>query len=282
MRVEITSDAGDFQRRVSGFLDRDPLRHTLICTIVDNEMTGLTVPVEPSYFASVRSGDVVGVAIRTAGHGVLVGEMPDAALPELVTRFAEFLPRVPEVIGAESAASEFARIWSELRGTSYGAGRRERLYRLGRLQVPHAPGKPRPATAADIEVCGQWTADMDRELGGFQLALAESALRARLATGRWWLWEDDGRPVSLTAHQVPIRGWARIGPVYTPPETRGHGYASALVAHVAGTLRAAGQDVCLFTDLANPTSNKIYRAIGFEAVLDQAQYVIGPNGSGLN
>ncbi|GAB2509787.1 GNAT family N-acetyltransferase [Nocardia heshunensis] len=278
MRVEITRDAGDFQRRVSGFLDRDPLRHTLICTIVDNEMTGLVVPVEPSVFASVHSDDVVGVALQTAGRGVLLGEVPDAAIPELVKRFAEVLPEVPDVIGVETGAAEFARRWSELRGASYRAGRHERLYRLGIPRVPDAPGRPRTATADDVEVCGKWITAMDGEVGIY-LSLSESALRARLATGRWWLWEDGGRPVSLTAHQVPIRGWARIGPVYTPPETRGHGYASALVAHVAGTLRAAGQEVCLFTDLANPTSNKIYRAIGFEGVLDQAQYVIGRNGT---
>ncbi|MFG1626072.1 GNAT family N-acetyltransferase [Kribbella sp. NPDC049227] len=47
-------------------------------------------------------------------------------------------------------------------------------------------------------------------------------------------------------------GAVRIGPVYTPPEFRGHGYGSALTAAVMQYLRAAGDDVCLFTDLASP------------------------------
>ncbi|MGW4246651.1 GNAT family N-acetyltransferase [Nocardia sp. NPDC004722] len=274
MRVEITGDAGEFQRRVSAFLDRDPLRHTVICTVVENELTGLNVPTEPSSFVSVHTDEVVGVAIRTAGRGLFLGEMPQAALPELVRRFTEILPELADVVGADATAAEFSRIWSESRGTSHRVGVRERLYRLGGLRVPSAPGAPRQATVDDIEVCLRWIADMDREIEGLQMTIPESALRARLAAGRWWLWEDGGRPVSLTAHQVPVLGWSRIGPVYTPPETRGRGYASALVAHVAGRVRAAGQDVCLYTDLANPTSNKIYRAIGFESVFDQTQYVL--------
>jgi predicted GNAT family acetyltransferase len=95
---------------------------------------------------------------------------------------------------------------------------------------------------------------------------------ARIALRRWWLWEDDDRPVSMAGHQERAHDWTRIGPVYTPPGNRGHGYASALTAHTSKTLRATGSGVCLFTDLDNPTSNKIYQAIGYEAVRDFACY----------
>ena len=67
----------------------------------------------------------------------------------------------------------------------------------------------------------------------------------------------------LTPHGI------RIGPVYTPPELRGHGYASNLVAGVTQRQLDAGRDyVFLFTDLANPTSNKIYQDIGYQPVND--------------
>lgn len=273
MRIEITSDPVEFRARVAGFLARDPLRHTVMYTVVENEITGLTVTEELSYFASVHEGDeVVGVAMRTAGRGVWLGEVPERAIPELVKRFAELLPDIRDVDGAESAALAFAQGWAALHGTTPRLVLSERLYRLGELRTPPAPGAPRRATEADLELCGRWIAAMARELENFPLALSESALRARIRAGRWWLWEDEGRPVSLTAHQVPLLGWARIGPVYTPPETRGHGYASALVAHVSQVIRHLGADVCLYTDLGNPTSNKIYQAIGFEPVFDQILY----------
>ncbi len=65
----------------------------------------------------------------------------------------------------------------------------------------------------------------------------------------------------------------RIGPVYTPPEQRGHGYASALVAGVSQWLLDAGNQFCfLFTDLRNPTSNHIYQVIGYQPVGDFTEY----------
>ena len=69
---------------------------------------------------------------------------------------------------------------------------------------------------------------------------------------------------------------SRIGPVYTPRERRGRGFASSAVAEVAQRLASAGERVCLFTDQANPTSNGIYQALGFRSRVDMANLVIVP------
>jgi predicted GNAT family acetyltransferase len=103
-------------------------------------------------------------------------------------------------------------------------------------------------------------------------AADERWLVARIERERLWVWEDEGRVVSLVGHQLPAFGAVRVGPVYTPPEYRGHGYASALTADVSRRLREAGDDVCLFTDLAKPTSNKIYATIGYRPVTDLISY----------
>ena len=61
----------------------------------------------------------------------------------------------------------------------------------------------------------------------------------------------------------------RINRVYTPPEFRGRGYASNLVASLSRHLLDSGRKFCfLFTELANPTSNKIYQQIGYHPVSD--------------
>jgi uncharacterized protein len=61
--------------------------------------------------------------------------------------------------------------------------------------------------------------------------------------------------------------------VYTPPEHRRKGYASACVATLSQTLLNQGYKYCfLFTDLANPTSNHIYEAIGYQSVGDLSDY----------
>jgi predicted GNAT family acetyltransferase len=88
-----------------------------------------------------------------------------------------------------------------------------------------------------------------------------------------FVWEVGGRPVSLVVAGSPTPHGIRIGPVYTPPAARRRGYASALTAAVSQLQLDQGRRYCfLFTDLANPTSNWIYRSIGYEPVIDVNQY----------
>jgi predicted GNAT family acetyltransferase len=87
------------------------------------------------------------------------------------------------------------------------------------------------------------------------------------------LWEDGSKQVSLCGYGGRTPHGIRIGPVYTPPELRGRGYASALVARVTRQLLEEGRDYCfLYTDLANPTSNRIYTQIGYELVCESSEY----------
>jgi len=91
-----------------------------------------------------------------------------------------------------------------------------------------------------------------------------------------WLWEVDGEPVSTAWLSAPVAGVTRISGVYTPPERRGHGYASGVVAAASQHALDAGVDACmLYTDLANPTSNKIYQALGYRPVCDATQWAFG-------
>jgi hypothetical protein len=91
----------------------------------------------------------------------------------------------------------------------------------------------------------------------------------RLTLGEIYLWEESSRPVSLAAHGRQTPHGVVIGPVYTPPDQRGHGYATALVADLSAALLARGFQFCaLFTDLANPTSNSIYQKVGYRPVGD--------------
>lgn len=91
----------------------------------------------------------------------------------------------------------------------------------------------------------------------------------KIDAGLTWVWTDEvGQIVHLTGAHQPSFGAQRIGPVYTPEAHRGHGYASAAVAEISRSYLAAGARPCLFTDQANPTSNRIYRAIGYEPVVD--------------
>jgi predicted GNAT family acetyltransferase len=76
--------------------------------------------------------------------------------------------------------------------------------------------------------------------------------------------------VSMAGLTRQVAGTIRVGPVYTPPGLRRRGYAGAVTAAVSRAALDAGADeVLLFTDLANPTSNSLYQRLGFQPVEDR-------------
>jgi predicted GNAT family acetyltransferase len=85
------------------------------------------------------------------------------------------------------------------------------------------------------------------------------------------LWETDS-PVSVAGYGGETPNGVRIGPVYTPPDLRGHGYGTAVTAAVSAERLVAGRRFCfLYTDLSNPTSNSIYVKIGYRRVCDSLE-----------
>ncbi|MGY0501282.1 GNAT family N-acetyltransferase [Nocardia sp. FBN12] len=273
MRIDITTDAARFLTEAEPFLRRDPLRHTVIATVLVNRINGRSGAMV-TQFLSVRdsAGVVVGIAQCTNG-AVYLGELPVHSSAAVADAFLARDIVLRSVEGDSAAAAAFAARWSAVGGGSYREKYSTRLFGLGELSVPGAVGAARQATADDVALVITMIEEFGVEADVPQ-RLDETAVRRRLEAGTSWLWEHDGTPVTLVARQTAVFGWARIGPVYTPPRFRGNGFASALTATVAGRIRAEGADACLFTDLANPTSNKIYQRIGFEPVRDFVHYTL--------
>jgi predicted GNAT family acetyltransferase len=164
---------------------------------------------------------------------------------------------------------------------------RQGIYALEQVQPPStAHGSARVATADDRELALRWWIDFGEEVlheGGSGRDRAEATLDHRLSSpsAGILLWEDGGEPVSFAGWGGPTPNGIRIGPVYTPPELRGRGYATALSAELSqrlldGRLFDGGRRFCfLYTDLANPTSNAIYERIGYRRVAESAEIVFG-------
>ncbi|APE36611.1 hypothetical protein BOX37_24820 [Nocardia mangyaensis] len=301
MRIDITSDAARFLAEARALLRGDPLRHTVIATTAVNQAEGRSGAMA-TRLLTVRDGETVGMAMCTQGS-VYLGELPADSVSAVADAFVADGVALRSVEGAVADADAFAAHWSKVGGGSYRRRYSTRLFRLGELRVPaartapqrpgaegslgvptaagelHVPavaGAARRATGDDVVVCLELVRAFAAESGA-PLRLDETAVRRRVESGWWWLWEHAGTPVTLVARQAAVLGWARIGPVYTPPGLRGNGFASALTATVAAEIRAEGADACLFTDLANPTSNKIYQAIGFEPVRDFVHHTLSPD-----
>ena len=249
---------------------------------------------EPPVLLTVRrpdDGTVVAAAIRTPPWRLILSEVDDpAALVPLADSVVAEDPRVPGLVGPAEHVGALAALLAERLGRRAERGLSERTFRLPRVIPPRpASGHARLAQLRDRALVIDWVDAFERE------AIADSrpsdeddadratTLAARIdraiglvGSRRIWLWDDDG-PVSLAGLGGATPTGIRLGPVYTPHELRGRGYASAVVAAASqASLDAGRRFVFLFTDLANPTSNHIYQALGYEPVRDLDEWSLRP------
>jgi predicted GNAT family acetyltransferase len=188
--------------------------------------------------------------------------------------------RVPGVLGPSVAAKRMAEWWVAATGRGYSLERQQRVYELREVMVPVPQrGKLRPATEADIELVTRWRYEFHGEIfGEADIEEAGRAARFRIREGDVYLWEDR-RPVSMAMRTRPTGRGISISLVYTPPESRRRGYATACVGELSRTLLEAGWEFCaLFADLSNATSNHVYQRIGYRPVCGYDEYVFPQEG----
>jgi hypothetical protein len=230
---------------------------------------------DPSYFVSVhdRAGEVIGAAMRTPNRPVHLGALQADLAEEVADAYLDLLPEVTGVAGDRAAATNFVNRWTAVRGVTATESKGTRLHKLVTLNPLPAQGTPRLMKTSEVQLVADWSADgFPSESATPDLEWAEHHLRK----GTMWIWEVDGAPVSMVAYHQPIFGVCRVGPVYTPPEHRRNGYAGALTVHVSAEILAQGNRACLYTDLANPTSNKIYAQAGYVPVADFVDFTFEP------
>lgn len=291
MHLEFHDDPAAFLEAAGDHLAADPVLNTVVATVTRRAVEGVDLPrgTGPRWWLVVRDGSrVVGVAMRTVPmppHALFVLPMPDEAAVALARTLHERNEVARGFNGALPATQLVADETARLVGGATRMAERTRLHSVTRLVPPRpVPGRLRLARPEDVDLVLRWFLAFDVDAAeqagrpGEHVMLEPpdaTALLPRIEQGRVWLWEDeDGVPVHLTATSPPVYGVARIGPVFTPRERRGQGFASAAVGAVTQLLLDKGLRVCLFTDQGNPTSNRVYEALGYRPVVDMANLVV--------
>jgi ribosomal protein S18 acetylase RimI-like enzyme len=269
---ETTTDARAFVGAAGAFLRSRPVEHTVPLTVSERLVRD---PVEGALLGwwTDGRGELAGAFLHTPPYAVLVSAPADAAA-ELGRDLRGAARAVDAVNAEESVAEAFARGFGARHA---GVHQRHRLHRLTELVPPDPPppGAARVATDDDRELLVAWVTAF-RDEAADPMSDVAGAVADRLSHRGFLLW-DDGAPVSLAANNRAIEGVVRIGPVYTPPEARRRGYAAGVTAAAAATALADGaREVLLFTDMANPTSNALYRRLGFEPLEDRVLLDLGP------
>lgn len=265
------------------FLEAREAEHNLPLGILGTLRDQPELYPEPPYLATV--GDDQGVAlvvVRTPPWGAVLseagaaGERLVAAVDALVRDLATVDPDMRSVSGPDATRAPFVERWCAITGMTVSVELAERIYRLSRVVPPiGVQGTWRLADERDRALLRDWLRAFHDEALPPGTPVPEDTFVDRLVRhdDRFaYLWEVDGRIVSLAGAGARTPNGRRIGPVYTPPQERGHGYASAVTAAASADQLARGSRFCfLFTDLTNPTSNAIYQRIGYEPVSDVDQ-----------
>jgi hypothetical protein len=290
MELRFFDDPLDFLDVAADHLAEQPVVSTVVAGVADRVLAdrdaGIPWPEGvPCWFAAVLDDDeVVGAAMRTAKFGsypAFLMPMPEEAALLLARTLVERDEPMKAANGALPAVEVFCDEMAKATGGATRVGQHTRLFELSDLVEPEpVEGRLRPAVVDEQPLITSWydafMADADEQAGRTPGESAHETpgpedMRRRIEGGRVFVWEDgSGQPVHVTAASRPSYGVSRIGPVYTPREHRGRGYASNAVARVSALLRDSGERTCLFTDQANPTSNKIYEALGYRRVVDMA------------
>ena len=286
MEVRRYADPRSFLDRAGPWLLRAEVENNLILGICGGLGTTAPppAPVAPGvaaadapYFATVEEGgDVVACAIRTPPHKALLSRASPEAIDALAADLADRYPTLAMVFGPEPEVRRFAETWSARHGTVIRRGTEHRLFEVRRVDHPKTrpAGQLRPAVEADVPTLVPWIEAFTAEAGGVGVSDPPRFARERVKQGTLFVWED-ARVVAMAACMGRTPTGIRITLVYTPPEDRRRGYATACVADLTQQLLDLGHAYCcLFTDLANPTSNNIYQSIGYRPVLDMTDYFL--------
>ncbi|MFE2142103.1 GNAT family N-acetyltransferase [Streptomyces sp. NPDC059456] len=275
MTWTFTHDLAAYLAAAGPAVAREPVTNTTLLTAADAlQRTGRGAygSAEPFFgWWTAADGGVTGALLRTPPYPLLIGALPREAVHALGAAFAT--EPLLAGVGALNARRADAQVLAAAWGRPSEVTEELRLHRLAGLLAPDpAPaGRVRTATAADLPLLLDWAGAFKRETGE-PGGPSEAFLRDRLSYGGALLWEDAGTPVSMAGFFRVIGSVSRVGPVYTPPELRGRGYAAGVTHAVSEAAYAAGaSQVLLFTDLANPTSNALYRRLGYTPVEDRVE-----------
>lgn len=276
MIVERPEDVAAYAAAVRPFLLTDEARHNLMLGVTST-LERLPDLYSAAYFWLVRddTGEVVGAAQHTPPFNITVAR---PARDGVLVALASAAPDVPGVVAAVPEVDEFTAHWCAAHGARARVEIDQGVFALEAVtDLPRAHGSLRRADDGDRGLLEPWLRDFGSEALPDELhddeqirRLIDQRLHAE--PGGFFIWSDGGEPVSLAGAGSRTPNGIRIGPVYTPPQLRGRGYATSLVAELSQLLLDRGLRFCfLYTNLANPTANAIYERIGYVRVCTSRQ-----------
>ncbi|HEY6622675.1 MAG TPA: GNAT family N-acetyltransferase [Acidimicrobiales bacterium] len=266
--VQLFVDPAEALTVAGAFLRSRPVEHNLILTLLLGRVAD---PVPGRYWIASDGKKVTGVAFQSPlDYPATVTPMGAAAISAVVEAIASASSAIAGVAGEAATAARFAGKWTEVTKSAATPAAGQRLYTLERLHGPGpTAGALRVADDDDLDLLNRWSDEFAADAGG--PAIDRSVLTTRVRAGHYWLWYAD-TPVSMVARTAAVERVVRMQAVYTPRLHRNQGFAAACVGHLSEVITNEGNRCILYTDLANPTPNTIYRRLGYVATSEILRY----------
>ncbi|MET1014502.1 MAG: GNAT family N-acetyltransferase [Paenisporosarcina sp.] len=224
----------------------------------------------------IEDGKLLGLLQMTPPHPLNLivmeeldkGRVIDFVVDELFTRN---IP-VPSVVGMKSVILTFAEKWKMKTDKDSKILMDQGLYRLDQVieSLQMTTGSWRYSCIEDSPLIEQWYQDFENDTGITKTPIAQIKERVVqfIKDNEVFLWENQGQVVSMMKKSRPSEHGVTVSFVFTPKEQRKKGYARTMVAAGSKELLNSFNFCVLYTDMLNPTSNKIYQEIGYRKIAD--------------
>lgn len=265
----------EFADAVVPFLQRDEARYSVLLGVIDTLVRRPEV-FQDHYLAAFRdvSDNVTGAVWMTPPYAFGMTDLEESQI-KLAINFAKTIGTRPTAIfGTAPTAEAFMHLWTLETGQSVTARMAMRMFEATEVIEPGTvAGSWRPANMSDLPILTEWTylysMDVHEPLSKDQ---AKVSTEQAISSVTRFIWEIDGMPMAMAGCIATSSTSSRVPLVFTPKDFRGRGYASNLVARLTQAQLNKKMRVFLYTDLANPTSNKIYQEIGYRPLYDSLRY----------
>lgn len=269
------NDLSKFEERVMPHLLEHEAQNSLMIGVLDAIKQGRY---ETYHQLTVEDdGEVLAILQVTPPHPlnyVLVKpERENDVIRFLVPELMESGIPFTEVVSQADQAMNFYTVWYILTAREPKVFMEQGLYRLDRVNdIPLAEGSMRPATEHDEPFLVKAYNEFEKETGlpASSKDEARHKIGVMLDKHEVYVWEVDGKIVSCAKKSRETANGVTVSFVYTPKAFRKRGYARSLVAELSRELLTTKQYCTLYTDMKNPTSNKIYQEVGYRKIFSSA------------